>query len=191
MKPITYKAILTACVALLSVLSGGRAAAQEIAIKSNALMVAGMAPNFGCEFLIGESSTIDLSAMGLVNPYGMKSTGVAVRPQYRYWFNGRPMIREFVGAAVMLASYNFTARDHVHDGDALGVGLTGGYVFALGKRFNLELSGGFGLFLFRQKQYYADDNYDDYFVNVPPKPNAKGYKLLPMDLGVTFTYIIR
>ncbi len=187
MKPILKKAIFFACLFLLSAFAGSRAAAQEIALKTNGLGWATLSPNLGCEFLVAEHSSIDLSAMGHINPYGVRSKIVAIQPEYRYWFNGRPMIREFIGAGVLLSTYNFTARKQVHDGDALGLGITGGYVMALSKRFNLEFSGGLCFMLYRQKQYHVDDNFDAYY----GKPNQRGYKLLPMNLGVTFTYIIR
>ena len=61
----------------------------------------------------------------------------------------------------------------------------------MGKRWNLELFGGFGALLFHQKQYHADDHYDDYFVDEAVQANAWGYKLFPIKLGVTFSYIIK
>ena len=33
--------------------------------------------------------------------------------------------------------------------------------------------------------------YHDYFVDEAVKTNAQGYKMFPVDLGVTFTYIIK
>ena len=100
---------------------------------------------------------------------------------------------------VLRAASELTARTIVKNhleklceaASSAGIGLTGGYVFSLGKRWNLELSGSFGLLWFRQKQYYVHDNYDDYFVDEAVKTNARGYKLFPVKLGVTFSYIIK
>lgn len=71
--------------------------AQQLAVKTNGLMLAAMAPNIGCEFVVGERSSIDISAFGAVNIYGNKAKMIGLLPEYRYWFNGRPMTREFVG----------------------------------------------------------------------------------------------
>ena len=85
--------------------------AQQLAVKTNGLMLAAMAPNIGCEFVVGERSSIDISAFGAVNIYGNKAKMIGLLPEYRYWFNGRPMTREFVGiaAACLMTSHGETA----------------------------------------------------------------------------------
>ena len=177
---------------LLLAASLQRAEAQQVAINTNVLMWGAMTPNLGVELVTGEHSSVGLSLFGHKNPYGMTSRLLGFQPEYRYWFNGRPMIREYLGIGMLLTTYDITwKKKNVYDGDAVGIGLTGGYVFSLGKRWNLELSGSFGLLWFRQKQYYVHDNYDDYFVDEAAKTNARGYKLFPVKLGVTFSYIIK
>ncbi len=183
--------MLVCLAAAAFVLGSPRASSQEVALKTNALMLAGLTPNFGCEIVTGEHTSVDFSLFGHYKPYGLNSKMIGLQPEFKYWFNGRPMIREYVGAGLLYTSYDITGRRQVFDGDAVGLGLTGGYVFALGKRWNLELSGSFGLVFFRQKQYNIGDNFDDYYVNRPPKPNSMGYKIMPVDLGVSFTYIIK
>ncbi len=179
------------CLFLSAVFCSQSLGAQDVALKTNALLWASMTPNFGCEIVTGEHSSIEVSAFGHKNPYGQTSEILAVQPEYRYWFNGRPMVREYIGLGALLTTYNSTLRNEVFDGDALGIGITGGYVFALARRLNIEVSGSFGLLLFRQKQYFVQDNYDDYFVTVPHKINSRGYKLFPVDLGISLTYIIQ
>lgn len=177
---------------LLLAASLQRAEAQQVAINTNVLMWGAMTPNLGVELVTGEHSSVGLSLFGHKNPYRMTSRLLGFQPEYRYWFNGRPMIREYLGIGMLLTTYDITwKKKNVYDGDAVGIGLTGGYVFSLGKRWNLELSGSFGLLWFRQKQYYVHDNYDDYFVDEAVKTNARGYKLFPVKLGVTFSYIIK
>lgn len=165
--------------------------AQQVAVKTNALMWAAMTPNIGFEIVTGEHTSVDLGAFGHVRPYGIDSRIIGLQPEFRFWFNGRPMIREFIGIGALMTIYDITWKNNVYDGDAIGLGITGGYVFSLGKRWNLELSGSFGLVYFNQKKYYSNDNYDDYFVNEVVMTNAQGYKMCPVDLGVTFTYIIK
>jgi hypothetical protein len=42
--------------------------------------------------------------------------------------------------------------------------------------------------MFVQKQYYEAN---DYYVDKTIEANARGYKLFPAKLGVSFTYIIK
>ena len=163
------------------------AQAQQVALKTNVLLWGTLTPNLACEIVAGEHSSVDLSLYGHYKPYGIDSRMAGFLPEYRYWFNGRPMTREYIGVGLLLTTYDITWKNNVYDGDAIGI--TGGYVFSLGRRWNLELSAGFGIVGFGQKQYYINDNYDDYPVSV--KTNAWGYKLLPFELGISFSYIIK
>lgn len=171
----------------LLLLSFYRSEAQQIAVKTDALKWLALTPNAGVEIVTGEHGSVDLSLFGHSNPYGLASKMFSFQPEYRYWFNGRPMIREYIGAAALLTTYDSTFARRVYNGDAAGLGITGGYIFSLGKRWNLDLSAGFGVLYFHQKQYYINDNYDDFFAEA----NAWGYKLFPVRIGVTFSYIIK
>ena len=168
-----------------------KANAQQVAIKTNALMWTVLTPNLGCEVVLGERGSLDISAFGHYKPYGVDSKIIAVQPEYRYWFSGRPMVREFVGISTMVVGYDLNIKNQVYDGYAVSAGLVGGYSFLLGEKWRFELCGGISLLFFSQKQYYKDDNYDDYFVEQIATANSWGYKLFPAKLGVTFTYIIK
>lgn len=185
----TYRFLLVACVFVLSFIAGQQQAhAQQVGVKTNALMWALGTPNLGCEVVVGEHSSIDLSAFGHYRPYGVNSKVLAFQPEYRYWFNGRPMVREYIGVSAMVANYDVTMRRYVYNGNAASLGLTGGYVFLLGTRWRLDLCAGFSFLFFSQKQYYETD---DYYIDKTIKANAWGYKLFPAKLGVSFTYIIK
>ena len=164
--------------------------AQQIAVKTNGLMFAAMMPNVGCEFVVGERSSIDISAFGAVNIYGNKAQIIGLMPEYRYWFNGRPMTREFVGISALGTSYDITWGDNIYQGDAAGAGVTFGYALNLSKGLNVEFHGGFGAVYFKQKQYYKNDNLEDY-TNGTAQANATGYKLLPIKIGVSISYIFK
>ena len=168
-----------------------KANAQQVAVKTNALMWTMLTPNLGCEVVLGNRGSLDISAFGHYKPYGVDSKIFAVQPEYRYWFSGRPMIREFVGVSTMVVGYDMKIKNQVYDGYAASAGLIGGYAFLLGEKWRLELCGGISLLFFSQKQYYKDDNYDDYFIEQVPSANSWGYKIFPAKLGVTFTYIIK
>ena len=164
--------------------------AQQLAVKTTGLMLAAMAPNIGCEFVVGERSSIDISAFGAVNIYGNKAKMIGLLPEYRYWFNGRPMTREFVGIAALGVSYDITWGDRIYQGDAAGAGITFGYALNLNRRLNVEFYGGFGAVYFKQKQYYKNDNIEDY-TDGTAQANANGYKLLPIKIGVSISYIFK
>ena len=178
---------IAACIFLFAV-SSHDVKAQQVGVKTNALMWTAMTPNVGCEVVVGEHSSIDLSVFGHYRPYGLNSKILAFQPEYRYWFNGRPMVREYIGASAMVVNYDMNIRNYVYNGNAFSVGLTGGYAFLLSSRWRLDLSCGFGLLFFFQKQYYETD---DYYVDKNIPYNSNGYKLFPSKLGVSFTYIIK
>ncbi len=177
--------------ALLFCMGQPRVHAQQVAIKTNGLMWLAMMPNAACEFVAGERSTVDLSVFGAVNIYGKEAKILGVAPEYRYWFNGRPMTREYVGIAAMGTTYDITWGRKVYQGDTGGLGLTFGYVMNLSKRLNVEFTGGCGLVYFQQKQYYVNDSFDDYIGAEGIQANANGYKILPLKLGVSVTWILK
>jgi hypothetical protein len=104
--------------------------------------------------------------------------------------NGRPMTREFVGIAALGVSYDITWGDRIYQGDAAGAGITFGYALNLNRRLNVEFYGGFGAVYFKQKQYYKNDNIEDY-TDGTAQANANGYKLLPIKIGVSISYIFK
>ena len=172
---------------LLLIAAGREACAQQFAVKTNALFDAALTPDIGVELVTGEHSSVALSVFGHWKPYGINSKMISVQPEFKYWFNGRPLVREYIGATAFATAYDINVNNHVYTGNAVSLGITGGYVFPLNDRLNIEFSGGFGLLFFRQKQYLSNLSYNPEFSPV----NAYGYKLFPSKLGVTFIYIIK
>lgn len=199
MTTYTHKRTVLMALALVLVLALAfprQARAQRLAIKTNALSWAALAPDLGLELVTGERTSIALSAFGTYNPFNLPYQLLVLQPEFRFWFNGRPLTREYVGIAAFAASYDLSLpaagdRANVFRGDGIAVGLSGGYVFNLGKRTNFELSGGTGVLVFRQKQYLANDNYEEYFVGEHSEPNTSGYKMFPVKLAATFIFIIK
>ena len=194
--PLSQSNVLLTLVLLLLPVIGEEAAAQRLAVKTNALSWAALTPDLGVEIVTGDRTSAAVSVFGTSEPFSLPYRLLAVQPEWRYWFNGRPLTREYVGVTALAARYGLTlpadgTRANVFRGDALTLGLSGGYVFSLGKRWSFELSGGTGLMLFRQKQYLSTDNYEHYFVEEISQPNTWGYKLFPVKLAATFIYIIR
>lgn len=166
--------------------------AQIFAVKTNALSWAACTPDIGVEFITGEHTSVALSAFGHYKPFGVwDSRMFAIQPEFRYWFNGRPLTREYIGADAGFCTYNTQLFNQVYKGDALSLGVTGGYVFLIGKKWAFELSAGVGFLAFRHKQYDKGDNYDDYSLQEASKVNNWGYKLFPTKLNASFIYIIK
>lgn len=162
------------------------AAGQRIAVKANALSWLVTSPDIGAELVIGEKTSIGLSVFG--QPFWKDYSFVAVQPEFRYWFNGRPLTRAYVGVSSFFTSYNMhmNLASRYHEGDGLAMGLSGGYVFNLGRRWGFEISGGTALFLYRQKSYSEADKAN----GVTSQPLEWGYSIIPSKLAATFIFII-
>ena len=172
-----------------------RSGAQRLAVKTNVLSLAAATPDLGFEMVTGEHVSLSVSAFGSSNPYWRdKSLGedvstkfFALRPEVRYWFNGRPLTRFYAGVNILAGTYDFPLWGTLHKGNLAGPGLSVGYVINLGKRLDLEFSSGAGLLFYWGKRF-ADDT------AVPAEdtmPKTWGYKLTPNQLGVTLVYIIK
>lgn len=166
--------------------------AQMVAVNTDLLMDLAQTPSLGAELVVGERSTVGLNVLFNRNPWGQTMRVLGAQPEYRYYFSGRPMHREFIGIGGLATSYDITWAGKVYEGIGLGAGLTFGYVFSLSKRVNIDCHAGFGIITYNHKEYYKGDNYDnDYSVDGVQRTNAKGYYLLPTRLGVSITYILK
>ena len=156
---------------------------------------AALAPDLGVEIVTGERTSLSLSLFGTDQPFGLPWQLLAVQPEFKFWFNGRPLTREYVGVSAFGARYDLTLptgadRKYDFSGDALAAGLSGGYVFNLGRRWNFELSGGTGILFFVQKRI-PSGNDEQVVGGKMSHPNNWGVKFFPTKLGATFIYIIK
>lgn len=167
--------------------------AQQIAVKTDVLLDALTAPNLGLEMVCGEKSTVGLSFMGCNKPYGQDVKIFALQPEYRYWINGRPMTREFIGLCALGTSYTINRKNTTYDGLAAGLGLTFGYNYNISKRFNIEGYFGFGAVAYSHREYRSDALYSDYMDDGETKVshNTTGYVLMPTKIGISVSYIIK
>ncbi len=164
---------------------------QQLAIGTDLMLDVLQTPNLGFELVVGERSTLSLNAFGNYKPWGADMQMLAVQPEYRYYFGGRPMHRMFVGAGTIFASYDITYKSKIYDGAAGGVGLTFGYVFNITNRLNIDAHAGFGLIGYEHKEYYVHDHYEDFMEHGYVRHNATGYYTLPTRIGISLTYIFR
>ena len=135
--------------------------AQLLALKTDALWDGLMTPNLGMEIVTGNKTSFGLSVFGNYKPWGMDMKMVGAIPEFRYWFGGRPMMREFIGVAALGTSYDITWGSETYKGDAWGGGLTFGYAFFLSPHWNIECYGSVGAVYYDHKHYYRDDHYSE------------------------------
>lgn len=187
------KIIYVAALALGLFAFGGRSAsAQQLALGTDAVMLAALTPNLSAELVTGEKSSINLSVAGSMKPYGLNFKGFGVRPEYKLWLSGRPMVRDYIGVMGFLTGYDMCFDGKVRQGNAYGLGITFGYSFHLAERLCLELSAGAGLMYYSQRLYAEAENYSDYFPGGEPvRDNSYGYSLVPMKLSAVFVWIIK
>ncbi len=176
---------------VLLLLCSTRMSAQQLAIGTDIALDALQTPNLSAEMVVGERSTISLSAFGNNDPWGKDISMLGVQPEFRYYLSGRPMHEIFVGVGGIGANYDITWKNKVYDGTAYGVGLTFGYVWNLTNRLNIDAHAGFGIIWYDHKEFFKNDNYADYTPNGSFEPNASGYYLLPTRIGISITYIFK
>lgn len=144
---------------------------QNIGVKTNALCWATTSPNIGIEGRLNRHSTLSLT--GSFNPfkfnsqyndkYGVTSNSkifhATIIPEYKYWCC-RSFEKGFIGAHLIYSQYNAggisilkTLKNHRYKGNALGLGLSLGYQWALGKSCGFETSLGAGYIRFDYKKY--------------------------------------
>lgn len=180
MKRVITLLVLAVCLTL-------SVSAQRINLKTNALYWAAETPNIGMEFRMNRHLTLNMEAMtSFMNIKDYKVKGYAFTPEMRYWLSARPQSGHFIGLMGVAADYDLTHKQCHHDGDALGVGLTYGYSFVLGKRWSLELTAGAG-FLHRKEKYYNVEKGQA----EPEKANNTRWMAAPLKAGVSFVYILK
>lgn len=179
------KRLIAICLCLFSCFCVNQVSAQLLALKTNALLDVAMVPNLGMELVIGEKTSLNASVFGAVKIYGNEAKILGAQGEMRYWFNGRPLTREFIGVAGSAIAHNFVLRGQRYHGDAYVAAFTFGYAFVLAPHWTLELHSGIGLMGYHQKRYYLGDRIHD------NNYNARGLALIPYNLGVSVSWIIK
>lgn len=175
---------------LASFYSVPRVSAQRLAISHNLMYDAALAPNLGAEIILNDRHTVGVSAFAANNPYGHDLKVVGIVPQYRYWISGRPLVREYIGIIGMVTTYKGLIKDKKYDGDAVAFGFCFGYAWPLSKRLSIEIGSSVGYYFYKQKSCYERDLYSG-SISMNQLPNDTGTRILPIQAGVTLTYIIK
>lgn len=181
--------------------------AQIVAVKTNALYLATSTLNAGVEVALGDRFSVDLE--GGYNPWtldwgkNMKARHYLVSPEIRYWFcesfNGH-----FIGINANYTLFNVGGvdvpavffpsessafvlermKEFRNEGWAAGAGLTCGCQWIIAKRWNLELTAGFG---------YWVTSYNSYEIRKCGlfRGHVEQGAFGPTALSLSFIYIIR
>ena len=186
----------------------GTANAQKAAIKTNALYWATTTPNIGMEFALGDRWTFELE--GGYNPWNldsdnnMKVKHWLVSPEFRYWFCNS-FQGHFIGINANYMQFNIgglpegmpnlfvNLNTEVPMSDlsvariqgwAVGAGLTYGYAFPIARRWNMELTVGYGWW------YTEYDQYESRKCGLFQQAVAR-HALGPATAGISFIYMIK
>lgn len=160
---------------------------QILAVNNDLALDAFGMPNLGFELRVGERSTVALNGVVSQRLLGNDFKMVALQPEYRYWFGGRPMMHYFVGIGGIAATYDVNWKGHIYKGEAAGAGITLGYVLPLSTRINVDFHAGMGFVAYKHKEYYQGDHYE-YFTQ---DYNRSGAWMMPTRVGVSVAYIMK
>lgn len=171
---------------------GGTALAQKVTLKTNLLYDATTTANLGTEIALGKKITLDISANynGWKWDEGRQWKHWMVQPELRFWmcekFNGH-----FFGFHGHYAKYTVgnipwthNMREYRYKGDLWGAGISYGYSWVLGKRWNLEATIGAGYARLNHEKARMDDPY-----KTPIKNEKKNY-WGPTKLGLTLVFVL-
>lgn len=170
------------------------AAAQKVAVKTNALYWASVSPNLSVEVGLAPHWTLEVG--GGLNPFTFKDNLKWKHYQWqgeaRYWVCER-FYRHFIGLHAGGGEFNVSkvafpwpklSSDKRYEGWAVKAGLSYGYSFVLGGRWNLEATIGLGVI-------HADYNRYGCAVCADHDGNFKKTVFAPTKAGITLVYMIR
>ena len=187
--------------------SAGTASAQKLAVKTNALYWGTATPNLGLEYAMADRWTLELE--GGYNPWtfdsekNMKIKHWLVSPEVRYWFC-ESFLGHFVGINGNYTLFNISGiptpgvfidlssntdsktdlKNSRVQGWAVGAGVTYGYAFPIARRWNMELTLGYGIWYMEYGQY--ESRKCGLF-----QQDVQKWALGPTALGVSFMFMIK
>lgn len=166
----------------------GRGYGQLLSVKTNLLNWGVCAPNLALELVTGDRHSFVVSGSYMRKLYQKNFNGWMLMPEYRFWLSGRPLVRTYIGVAAFGGNYSDQSgifrTGKAQNGSYAGLAATGGYSFYLGKRWNLELTAGVGLCAAHRMVYGIGEREPENFE--PLK-----FSVVPVNLGITFGYIIK
>lgn len=181
--PMIKKLSLCIAVALVGLCSQP-VMAQHIAVKTNVLSDLGLVPSIGTELVIGEKSSLNVELMGTVaKPWGLDYEMTMGSLQYRYWISNRSLTQLFVGAGLKAGAYTYNNKKGMYKADMATAEVVAGYAWPLSKRWNLEVSYGWGLLVRYANELPATEGATEFL--------GMKYDIATTSIGVNFVYILK
>lgn len=158
--------------------------AQRLSLHTNTVEWLVASPNIGAEFGLGNHLSTEISVSGnpckVSNQWYLKH--FRVQPEVKYWIKNL-MTGHYVGFTAFYAGFDLGLKQRAYYGDAYAAGLTYGYSWILSRRWNIEVSAGAGVTGYRLTRYLPGNEH--------PNPDERGWKPVPVKLGLSFIYIIK
>lgn len=175
------KVVLIHCMLMMLLV----AQAQEIGVRTSAVLWATATPNIELNYALGKHLTAHLPIQ--YNPFVFKENSrfqqLTVMPGMRYWFN-------IAHAQGFVSAYGVASRFHVggwlgddyrYDGKCFGGGIGGGYSWILSKRLNIEVEAGIGF-------VYADYDKCGWRPCSKRYAHGQGLRIMPCKYDVSLVY---
>lgn len=187
---------------ILMLVGAGELQAQDhFSVKTN-LLYGGYArtPNLGVEVALAPRWTLELS--GAYNPFNLRGSETnnkklvhwVASPEFRYWtcqrFNGHFLGIHGLYGQYNIGGYNFPmlfgsgSRDFRYEGQVMGGGVSYGYSFLLGRRWNLELTVGVGVL------YLNYDRYESPKCGILLEPGIRRLFFGPTKVGISLSFLL-
>jgi outer membrane protein W len=163
--------------------------AQQIALSSNLLEDAILTPNLGVDIAVADRQSVSFDAS--YAPYkissGFHNKCMSIRAGYKFWLN-QSFYSHYVGIDAVLTSSDFALSQLKSRSEQIGLGLSYGYSFILGKRINLVPHVGVGLAY--TTSYDGYDHMIDTGTGVQAT-STSAIKPIITRLGVTIQYVLK
>lgn len=162
----------------------GKAEAQLISAKTNAILWGNVTPNLSVELVTSKKTSLEITGFYSPDKTPLSTSLRGGQMELRYWISGRPMSWLFTGISATALQYDFSAGTSFrHAGDAVGPGILFGYALPIATHWNIEFATGMGLLWFREKKYDEKQ-----YIEKQPY-NNRGMKIMPTKLSVSFAYV--
>ena len=96
-----------------------------------------------------------------------------------------------MGLGAIGGRYDIEWKNKTYKGDAVGAGLTFGYVYNITRRLSLDFHAGYGAVYYNQKENFVGSRDEDSKENGFTQANARGYYLLPTRIGISISYVLK
>lgn len=128
--------------------------AQNVAVRTNALLWGTETANVSLDFTINRFSSLGITGAWSFSDSWIHSAHVqAGQIEYRYWFTHQPFYSMFVGPVVGIAHYRID--DDASNQIAIPAGIEFGYSWSLSRHWNLEAVYGVGYLYYNRTTPYT------------------------------------